>query len=83
MISPDIATIDEGETLSLACETTSNPLGGFTWYGPDGLLINNEISFTIPNITRDASGPYTCVIEDDRNENLNSTQTITVQCKSV
>ena len=81
MISPDIPTIDEGETLMLTCQTISNPVGGFMWYGPDGSLINNEISFTIPNIARGDSGNYTCVIENDRSETLSTTRMITVQCK--
>ena len=80
LIFPDIDTVDEGETLFLACVTTSNPLGGFMWYGPDG-FINNEISFTIPNIARGDSGNYSCVIENDRSETLSTTRTITVQCK--
>ena len=37
----------------------------------------------LTNITRSSSGNYTCNVQDDRNNTVSSTVTITVQCKSV
>ena len=45
--------------------------------------MNRLQTLTLTNILRSSSGNYTCNVQDDRNNIVSSTVTITVQCKSV
>ena len=74
-------TVIEGNTFSLTCEISGNPMPNVTWItvSDDEHSYGNILNFT--NITRDDSGDYRCEAKnrcgkESRSESLN------VFCKS-
>ena len=77
-------TVNESDDLTLTCDhSASLPVDRFYWVTPNGSVLMNRPSIVLTNIMRSSSGNYTCNVQDDRNNTVSSTVTITVQCKSV
>ena len=77
-------TVNESDDLTLTCDhSASVPVDRFYWVMPNGSVLMNRPSIVLTNIMRSSSGNYTCNVQDDRNNTVSSTVTITVQCKSV
>ena len=77
-------TVNESDDLTLRCDPSASlPVDRFYWVMPNRSVLMNVASIVLTNIMRSSSGNYTCNVQDDRNNTVSSTVTITVQCKSV
>ena len=89
--------IEEGNDVTITCETKGNPLPTVRWDITDeiGVVIGDSVShtgnrnetiirrnLTIPNISREHTGVYTCSANNSVGSDSNSI-CITVQCKFV
>ena len=75
-------TLNEGDTLDLNCDTSnSRPRPSAEWFSPEGVMISIIRNLQIMNFQRSATGIYTCVALSRSGATMNSTVTVTVQCK--
>ena len=79
-------TVSEGELLELIC--ISRNIADITTVqilDPNGMLLDLDISlgvFSVPNVTRNYTGVYTCVIASTLdNSTVNATSVVIVECK--
>lgn len=74
-VFPDVI-VDEGQLLSIMCTTNNIPaITTFEIRGPNGVPVNESLGvFTVPNVTREYAGIYSCVVMSTIN---NSTVTET------
>ena len=87
LVPPSITgprTVNESDDLTLTCDhSASLPVDRFYWVMPNGSVLMDVPDIVLTNIMRSSSGNYSCNVQDDRNNTVTSTATITVQCKSV
>ena len=76
--------IVEGNNVTLHCNATGNPAPNISWTkdGSPTILFQGE-RYDVVNITRQASGDYTCTAWNRVGDQANATATITVQYNSV
>ena len=76
------AVIDEGNSITLHCNTSGNPAPNVTWTkdGNSTVLYHGE-SFTINNITRQQAGQYICTVDNGIGSKVNASVAVTVHCE--
>ena len=76
MITPDDATFNDSDTVILECMTLGGPGNTFQW-SFNGAVIENETSasanLTLPNVTAENGGSYTCNVTNAAGSDTNST----------
>ncbi|KAI8497503.1 hypothetical protein Bbelb_248090 [Branchiostoma belcheri] len=65
-IVSNATAVEEGDSVQLTCQTTSNPPASYSWTGPSGELPDDATVdstgqvLVIPGLTKDDSGTYIC-----------------------
>ena len=82
----DDVTVNEGDLLELICATDDTlPTTSTHVQSPISVprrLPNNSPIISIPNVTRDFAGTYTCIITDESDDSVvNETSEVVIQCK--
>ena len=73
--------LSEGDSVSLTCETDSNPPASITWRKSGGSMLTSQPSFTIQAVSKESAGQYECVAENILGLSEPSTVKIRVKCK--
>ncbi|XP_063108895.1 carcinoembryonic antigen-related cell adhesion molecule 5-like isoform X1 [Cavia porcellus] len=63
IISPQESHFRQGTNLSLSCHADSNPPAQYFWL-VNGSLLQSTQELSIPNISADDSGSYTCLVSN-------------------
>ncbi|XP_070551622.1 B-cell receptor CD22-like [Ptychodera flava] len=63
----------EKDTVVLTCNVDSNPYPSEFQWTNDDVLLSNESTYTINDVTRDAAGNYTCTVTTVFYDNTNAT----------
>uniref|UniRef100_H0V9V0 Ig-like domain-containing protein n=1 Tax=Cavia porcellus TaxID=10141 RepID=H0V9V0_CAVPO len=63
IISPPESHFRQGTNLSLSCHADSNPPAQYSWL-VNGSLLQSTQELSIPNISADDSGSYTCLVSN-------------------
>ena len=80
---PDV-TVDEGQLLTITCTNNNIPaITTFEIRDPDGVPVNASLGvFTVPAVTREYAGIYSCVVESTiNNSTVTETSRVVIQCK--
>ena len=90
-VRPQVKTTTEGDTVTLSCNTTGNPVPTISWTingSPVDTTDNPRISFsrgkqqlTITNVSRTDSGEYRCAASNSLGNDTSNTTSLDVQCK--
>ncbi|KAM7233547.1 hypothetical protein CapIbe_015683 [Capra ibex] len=65
-VSPEEATVTEGESVTMRCQVTSNPPHwSVSWFKDGTQLEEQGTTLTLPEVTRTMSGQYTCQASND------------------
>lgn len=65
-VSPEEATVTEGESVTMRCQVTSNPPHwSVSWFKDGTQLEEQGTTLTLPEVTRMMSGQYTCQASND------------------
>ena len=65
-IEPSMATVERGETITLACSSLGGPGNTFTWTQlSTGLQVSSEESLTVSVSSGADGGVYQCLVEND------------------
>ena len=76
-----VTTVNESNTLTLDCGTSnSRPNPGVAWFNPEEEMVSGSRALMIENITRNATGTYSCVASES-GTTMTSSVTVTVQCE--
>jgi hypothetical protein len=76
--------VDEGQLLTITCMTNNIPaITTFEIRDPDGVPVNASLGvFTVPNVTREYAGIYSCVVlSTNNNSTVTETSRVVIQCK--
>ena len=81
-------TVSEGELLKLTCITRNIPdITTIQILDPNGMPLDREISvgvITVPNITRNYAGVYTCIVTSKLdNSTVNDTSVVIIECEYI
>ena len=84
-------TVNEGDSFRLTCDHSgSDPVILVNWLLNGSVVTNNQSSvlqilvrdtLQFTNISRNYSGDYNCIIQDDRGNTVSSSVNIIIQCK--
>ena len=82
----DDVTVNEGDLLELICVTNdTQPTTSTHIQGPISVprrIPNNSPIISVPNVTRDFAGTYTCIVTDETDYSVvNETSEVVIQCK--
>ena len=78
------STVREGYSLSLDCDASnSQPLPSVAWFSPHSTQLSEDRTLSLPSISRDQAGNYSCVATNSSGATHSSSVTVTVQCKFV
>ena len=82
----DDVTVNEGDLLELICVTNdTRPTTSTHIQGPISVpkrFPNNSPIISVPNVTRDFAGTYTCIVTDETDDSVvNETSEVVIQCK--
>ena len=86
---PQNTTRIEGDTVTLSCNATGNPLPTISWTrNGSPVTASGRISFsddkkqlTITNVNRTDSGEYRCVASNELGSDTSNASTVDIQCK--
>ena len=78
------ATVNEGDTLSLSCDSSnSHQLPHLQWVNETGEIVSSSALLEFTNIMRSQAGTYTCRTTPPNPDNSTSSSlTVVVQCKT-
>ena len=82
IVGGDSGVITEGDSIVLNC-THTNRLNGFlaeAWENPQGMSTSGTL-LQLPNIQRNQSGLYQCILIDLLKGSKSASITVTVTCK--
>ena len=80
---PD-ATVSEGDLLTITCITRNiADITTFHVLDPNGIPLSTVLGvFSVPNVTRNYTGVYTCVVTSTLdNSTVNDTSVVIIECK--
>ena len=73
-------TVNETQNAVLVCNATGNPVPNIAWTGKH---VGTGSPLTIPSITKNNAGIYTCTADNGIGNNDSRCWNLTVQCKFV
>ena len=76
-------TVNEFTPLMIRCiNVVPNNVGRVQIFNPDGEMVG-DLSYNVPNATREFAGTYSCVVTSRIDPNITATTTteVTVRCK--
>ena len=74
-------TVNESSAIDLTCEASGYPLPTITWKKDGRVLESSNNTLHISSSTRDHSGVYVCVADNDVKEAVAMETFVTVHCK--
>lgn len=81
-VSPEEATVTEGESVTMRCQVTSNPPHkNVSWFKDRTRLKEQGTTITLPEVTRTMSGQYTCQVSNEVGTRRSDAVDLQVHCE--
>ena len=79
-VVPSVIDIEEGTDGSVTCDSSGSiPVTSHVWSSANGTVLSTSSTLTLPGISRNQAGVYTCTIQDDMGNNVTGSTIINVQ----